>query len=276
MKTNTSGIYAIVNSSNGKRYIGSAVRINYRWNVHRCRLRNRTHHCPHLQSAWNRYGECTFEFVVILNCGINDLIKKEQEEIDKYQSTDRRYGYNAARIAGSSLGVIRSAETRARISASKTGKTIASKGRPLSVEHKKSLALANVGKKATDETRQKMSESMSLRSRELRDVVAEKCRGKKRSADVRAKMSEIAKERAKSDEYRAKLSAANTGRSLTSEHRHKLSLAHKGVPLSALHRKRLSEVRKGTKRSTETRERMAIAQRLRWERTRLNGSTETR
>lgn len=48
----SSGIYEIVNTINGKRYVGSAVSLKRRWVDHRRDLRAGKHHSRHLQNAW--------------------------------------------------------------------------------------------------------------------------------------------------------------------------------------------------------------------------------
>lgn len=58
-------IYKIVNTVNGKFYVGSTTNTRERFRVHRNRLRNNKHHCGHLQAAWNKYGENSFIFHVV-------------------------------------------------------------------------------------------------------------------------------------------------------------------------------------------------------------------
>lgn len=53
----SSGIYQIRCRQNGKIYIGSAINLHVRWRGHRRDLCNGVHVNPHLQSAWNLYGE---------------------------------------------------------------------------------------------------------------------------------------------------------------------------------------------------------------------------
>ena len=60
-----SGIYAIVNKVNGKRYVGSAVNFKKRAIIHKYHLKKGTHHCEHLQRAWNKYGPESFAFVIL-------------------------------------------------------------------------------------------------------------------------------------------------------------------------------------------------------------------
>lgn len=58
-------IYKIINSVNNKFYVGSTNNQYERFRTHRTKLRNNKHHCSHLQSAWNKYGESVFIFHVI-------------------------------------------------------------------------------------------------------------------------------------------------------------------------------------------------------------------
>ena len=62
MKIDIVGIYQIRYLINYKRYIGSSVRINHRWAVHRSLLRGGRHHSQIFYSkrAWNKYGEASF------------------------------------------------------------------------------------------------------------------------------------------------------------------------------------------------------------------------
>jgi group I intron endonuclease len=59
------GIYIILNTENGKFYLGSAVNIHARWNHHRGQLRRGVHENRHLQSAWTKYGEAAFHFEIV-------------------------------------------------------------------------------------------------------------------------------------------------------------------------------------------------------------------
>lgn len=58
-------IYAIVHIASGKRYVGSTVDRKSRRAHHWSALRGNRHHCPHLQNAWNKYGEDAFEFRIL-------------------------------------------------------------------------------------------------------------------------------------------------------------------------------------------------------------------
>ncbi len=58
-------IYAIVNITSGRRYVGSSVTAKIRWFHHRMMLRGNRHHCRYLQNSWNKNGENNFKFVIL-------------------------------------------------------------------------------------------------------------------------------------------------------------------------------------------------------------------
>lgn len=202
-----SGIYEIVNTVNGKRYVGSAALFTQRFAAHRMMLRRGTHHSRYLQAAWAKYGEATFAFTKLVCCAPADLLHFEQMLIDEL-----RPEYNICRIAGNALGVRWSDEAKARHS-------LIQKANP-----------TFKGRKHTPETLAKMAEAQRGRPSPLRGIqrdaeaverTAAAHRGRKRSEETRAKIAERAKGRAcppRSDEYRAKLSAAHKGRPKSAEH----------------------------------------------------------
>ena len=59
------GIYGIRNIANNKIYIGLSSDIYKRWKTHRNNLNKGKHINDHLQSAWNEYGENSFDFFII-------------------------------------------------------------------------------------------------------------------------------------------------------------------------------------------------------------------
>ena len=113
-----SGIYLIKNLSNKKIYIGSALNISNRFSTHKYKLKNQKHKNQHLQAAWNKYGEENFEFSILeIVDDANLLIEKEQYYINLYKCYDKKIGYNIAKIAGSTLGIKASEETKKKQSA---------------------------------------------------------------------------------------------------------------------------------------------------------------
>lgn len=111
-----SGIYSITNKIDGKFYIGSSKNLHKRWMTHRSELR-RNHHCnQHLQSAWNKYGEENFEFLILEEVkNLNILKEIEQKYIDKlhlFGST----GYNLCNNTNSyTFGYKRSEEYKEKL-----------------------------------------------------------------------------------------------------------------------------------------------------------------
>jgi group I intron endonuclease len=104
------GVYAIIHEESGKLYIGSASNIYSRWRGHKSDLRRGLHHSPHLQNAWNKYGEDAFRFVVLESC-LKDaviLCAREQHWLDKY----RGKLFNAAKHAEPALGHKQSPEMK--------------------------------------------------------------------------------------------------------------------------------------------------------------------
>jgi len=89
-------VYEIRNSINGKRYIGqSRWNNNKRLNNHRYYLRKGIHPNCYLQSAWNKYGEDSFEWNILSEAGsVQELDKLEKLYFDKYNTLDRKCGYN--------------------------------------------------------------------------------------------------------------------------------------------------------------------------------------
>jgi group I intron endonuclease len=88
------GIYSIKNIVNDKVYVGSATDIKKRWRDHKWYLNHNKHHNSHLQSSWNKYGCDAFEFSILHECGVNELLMKETEYIQIHKSKDNSCGYN--------------------------------------------------------------------------------------------------------------------------------------------------------------------------------------
>jgi len=77
--TITSGIYAIVNMTNGMAYIGQSIDIWRRWGAHRCNLIAGGHHCRPLQSAWSMAGGDAFLCIVLAEEPDPDLRTKAEQ-----------------------------------------------------------------------------------------------------------------------------------------------------------------------------------------------------
>lgn len=211
---NYSGVYVIENTINGNIYVGSAVNMNVRRYNHFANLGYGEHCNRHLQNAFNLYGKDAFKFWPQLICEKHELIRYEQFFIDWLGPE-----YNICPKAGSNLGMMHTAEARAKMSAVGIGK------HPMSDAHKAKIVASRKGKHLSDEHKAKISAAGN---------------GKHTTSDeARAKMSVSRKGKRThpmSDENKAKLLAANRGRHHSDEAKAKLSVSHKGKPWSKARR----------------------------------------
>ncbi len=101
---NKSGIYAIVNICNDKRYVGSAKNLLKRFGEHFRRLGNNKHENKKLQNSYNKHGASSFVFHVLEHVdNIDFLIEKEQMYLNYYFGS--KFCYNICGIAGSTRGI---------------------------------------------------------------------------------------------------------------------------------------------------------------------------
>ena len=108
------GVYAIT-CDDGRSYVGGTLNIRKRWGDHHQTLRVGRHRNRLLQQAWDLLGESAFTFTVLEEVPEGaDLLAAEQRHIDRLKAVET--GFNLAPKAGSSSGVVRSDETRRRIS----------------------------------------------------------------------------------------------------------------------------------------------------------------
>jgi group I intron endonuclease len=96
-----SGVYQIRCIPTGKVYVGSAVNLRDRWYRHCKSLAGGKHRNRYLQSAWDKYGEQSFEFEILEYVDVSHLLHVEQEWIDSTGCTDKTIGFNLYNIAGS-------------------------------------------------------------------------------------------------------------------------------------------------------------------------------
>ena len=219
---NIGGVYEIQNTVNGKRYIGSTVSFEKRFARHERELNQGAHHNQHLLNAWQLHGGKAFAFTPVMLCGPSEMHAWEQRYIDavapeyniartvlqpmlgrhhtpqakallRLRNTGQKRSPEMCAVTGMhSRGRVLSPETRAKMSAARTGK----KRGPLSDEHKAKLSAARKGTHLSSERRAQM-------------VIESTCRV--HSAETRAKISDRKKgvRRAPfSAEWRARLSAA--------------------------------------------------------------------
>lgn len=164
------GIYKIQSKRKPNRiYIGSAIYIKHRWEVHMSDLRRHKHSNIKLQRHYDKYGESDLQFTILLGCEKEDLLKVEQYFLDSYNPY-----FNILKIAGSSLGrkcsqeakeKLRKAHLGVKIHNEESRKLIGSysKGRPSKrrgMKHSSEtiikMRIAHTGKIKSVETRQKI------------------------------------------------------------------------------------------------------------------------
>ena len=164
------GIYAIIHTPTGRRYVGQSVRIEVRFREHRKSLRRGEHYNAKLQRAWNAHGETEFQFTILEECIADNLTEREQFYIDqeayfnlslcveapmrgKLHTTETRAKMSKAwetRDPHVNKGAVRTDECRAKISAALTG-------RSLSDATKAKMSVARRGKRNTPEMAARVS-----------------------------------------------------------------------------------------------------------------------
>ena len=253
------GIYYILNTATGKRYVGSSINIPERIRAHLSYLFAGKHHCKPLQRAFNKCGLSGLRWGILESVSnLEDLLLREQYWINAAGD------YNTCPIAGSPRGAkpelseeerARRSETMRKIVATQTpeqrayaisqaraaqvGKPrkkekkekrkAATKGRKLSPEHAAKLSEINKSRAPlTEEQRKRRGEAISRALMARSDEDKEK---------VRARLSELAKGRESpmkgkkmSEEARAKMSKARKGRQVSEEQKKKISETMRNKP----------------------------------------------
>jgi group I intron endonuclease len=143
-------IYKIRNIINNKFYVGSTINTETRFKTHRRKLRTGKHQSPHMQAAWDKYGEDCFKFEVVeqVDCSENLLIA-EQVWLDEHAG--KPHCYNWATDASAPMrGKTHSKETIEKIvlnRVSPKGETHYRYGKTVSDETKKKIGDAQRGVK---------------------------------------------------------------------------------------------------------------------------------
>ncbi|HHZ02294.1 MAG TPA: GIY-YIG nuclease family protein [Tissierellia bacterium] len=187
------GVYAIKNRTNNKMYIGQSVNVRKRKSYHLWLLRTNNHFNPKLQSAFNKYGEENFEFVILEKCNKDELDDKEIKYINRYNTIND--GYNICEGGEGSLG------------------------RTLSEETKQKISNANTGRKQDEVAKKRKSEIM----KELWKTAEYRKKMKQRP-----KPKPWNKGRRHTEEEKKHLSEKLKGRRITEEHKKKLHELYKG------------------------------------------------
>lgn len=145
--------------------MGSTSDLAKRRTTHLWALRSGKHHSIKFQRAWDKYGADAFEFDVLIFCPEKDLLWHEQVALDAFDAV--RNGYNVSLVAERNFSM--------------------------------------KGRKHSDKTRRKMSES-AKKARKLKRWSS--TRGRHLSAKTRKKIGEANRQRVWSEESRRRKSEA--------------------------------------------------------------------
>lgn len=233
----TGVVYKIVNLVNNKIYFGiTKCSIKKRWREH-IHHSGRVKKNGHLYRAMRKYGKDNFVINVYKTCYSDEqMYSAEKYFIKTNNTTDRTIGYNNS-IGGelSSLGAKHSEETRRLIGIKSKGhppnKTSYKKGQyfpPKSAETKAKISASQKGKTISQEAIEKIKMALTGRkngpmSEDCKRKIGESNRGKVRSIETRLRIS-LAKSGKESNRKGAKLS---------NETRQRIRLANIGKTQSA-------------------------------------------
>jgi group I intron endonuclease len=106
-----SGIYRIINSANGKIYIGSSIDLDRRRKQHFVELLKDEHCNSHLQNAYNKYGKENFTFEILEIITDQDNIKQVLLDREQFYIDTLNPEYNICKIAGA-FGIEHTLETK--------------------------------------------------------------------------------------------------------------------------------------------------------------------
>lgn len=238
------GVYAIANLVTGQFYIGSSGDIGARFHAHVLELKRSCHFNRNLQAAWNQYGEDSFSLKIL-------------EEVDKEHLLIREVHHIANAGAGAYNQQL----------------PVGNRG-PLSEATKAKLRAAQLGRKATPDTVEKMRAAHlgkrgAIMSQTTKATLLAYHLGRELTPETKARIAISNRGKKRTSEHRARISAANRGRKKNVTWGAAISAALKGrsrAPFTAEHRARIAAARRGTKSSPETIEKLRLA----WRRRRNN------
>lgn len=252
----TSGVYQILNTVNGKCYVGSSMDVHNRIRRHKAMLRSGRHDSLKLTRAVSKYGVEVFHFEVLETCARDSNLEREAHWIGVKNSV--KNGYNTRLVPNANTGLSHSVATRALLSEKSKGNTSA-KGAIRSAE-----TLARLSESHKNPS-QKLRDATSARNKgntycvgyvhgpETRARMSESKRGKKQTPETIAKRMAPVIGTKYSPERVAKVVAANIGRTHSDESKEKMRAAKLGGALTAEHRAKISRAGLGRVDSAEAR-----------------------
>lgn len=250
-----SGIYAIINVINGKKYIGQSSNLEKRKAIHFCSLDGNYHANRHLQNSYNKYGKENFEFKILeyCECKKDTLTSREQFFVDLHspdmlynirtECVDSNLGTHHSekakrKISAGNKGKLVSLETRKKISNKMSGKNSHMYGKKRSEETKRKISKAHTGKVLSEAQKKKISDNMpdmsgknnpfygEHHSKKTKELLSKKMTGRRHTKETRKKMSASHLGKHHSQETSDKISRANCGRIFSEDHKRMLSENH--------------------------------------------------
>lgn len=190
-------VYIHTNIINGKKYVGiTSQKPTERWRGGGSGYKRNKYFWNSIQ----KYGWNNFKHEIILsNETLEYACKVERCLIKHYKSNNEKYGYNHSGGGDGNSGFIVSEETKEKLRKANIGKIPSEETR-----HK--ISIANKGRKKTEEEKIAISKRMSLRVGELNNHY-----GKKHSEETRRKMSESISKAMADPSVREKIGRANSG-----------------------------------------------------------------
>ena len=152
-------VYKHENLLNGKVYIGITSRT---LNARARKNGSSYSKSPHFWSAICKYGWDNFSHEILVDGLTKDeACELEKEYISKYNSTDKKFGYNCS-LGGESgnYGVKANDDLRKRLSEMRSGEKNHNYGKKMSEEVKDKIRKKKIGKTLSEEHKKKISESL--------------------------------------------------------------------------------------------------------------------
>lgn len=223
----TCGIYKIT-SPIGKIYIGQSV------NIHTRKLKYKNLLCISqckLYSSFIKHGFNNHKFEIIHECLPEQLNGLEKYYVDLFQTFNSKFGMNLKDGGGSKVKHSEATKLKMR----KPHK----KGHKLSEEQRENCRKRMLGKRPSEETRKKLSESHKGQ--------VSYWKGKTMPIEARIKQANAIRGRKQTPEHIEKCRQSRTGKRLSEETKLKISIAHTGKKYSEERIRQMSLVRQGIK-----------------------------
>lgn len=185
------GIYAIVNMANEKVYVGKTTNMKRRIRDHFTHLRGGHYRKinPHLQNAFDLYGEESFAVILLETChGEGNLRAAEHKWMENCRSAEREFGYNTLKY-DERLHYLHSQESIEKMRLAKLGRRMPQKVREKIRRANKGRHLAGYGAVMPQYVKDKLSKALKgrkyVQSEERCRNISKALTGKKQSAEHR-------------------------------------------------------------------------------------------